>query len=116
MHFAFLLVLTDNGCRIASVLYCYHGDDLSPHESSKQCKMTQEEEKTKATIKNVEEENQNTCGNAELLQAAEERSEEMLVNFSDSLKLNSADVDEQPEGGVCHELPMQIYLTLVVQR
>ncbi|XP_044034895.1 radial spoke head 10 homolog B isoform X2 [Siniperca chuatsi] len=89
--------------------------------------MTQGEEKKTSTIKNYKQENEETRGNAELPQTAEEREKRKLVSCSASLKVNSADVeqnqtnlqgrpvsDEQAESDDTYELPT--LFSLIVQR
>ncbi|XP_076615381.1 radial spoke head 10 homolog B [Chaetodon auriga] len=87
--------------------------------------MTQGKEKKKTTTKNDKQENDTTCGNAELPQTAEEKEKRKSLSCSAGLKVNSADEEReqtdlrghhvsqrQPESDDTSELPTLVSLTV----
>lgn len=78
------------------LLRCYgDGHSLQERERHERPKMTQGKEKSKTTIRNDEQENEEMNGHAEQPQTAEERDKIKLASRSDTLKVNSEDAEEQ---------------------
>ncbi|XP_027145452.1 radial spoke head 10 homolog B isoform X2 [Larimichthys crocea] len=78
------------------LLRCYgDGHSLQESERHERRKMTQGKEKSKTTIRNDEQENEEMNGHAEQPQTAEERDTIKLPSRSDTLKVNSEDAEEQ---------------------